>query len=231
MKKTKPYLIIVVLVLIFDSSCGRERGPKEEQHYGPLYLNQFANYFWFKPGTYWIYENNRTGELDTSILSYIKRDTITFFYEHSQFKRWYTYENLDFLIDTKHRINWLKYGTTTGCLTCQNLDTTRGISREGQPVFYIPWNYYSNYSKYFSTIQLGTTTYYEVYKFDLLEDVSIPTWDNSKLLWGRTNGTAQLSSYYWAKDIGLVQIDYKTTLKTGLDSASWILKSYDIKKF
>ncbi len=231
MKKIKPYLIIVVLALIFNSSCRRERGPKEEQHYGPLYLNEFANYFWFKPGTYWIYENNRTGELDTSTLTYIKRDTITIFYEHSQFKRWYTYENLDFLIDTKHRINSLKYGTTIGCLTCQNLDTTRGISREDRQVFVIPWNHNKGYSAYYPSLQIGSTTYDEVYKFDMLEDVCLPTWDNSKLLWGRTNGTAQFSSYYWAKDIGLVQIDYKTTLKTGLDSASWTLKSYNIKKF
>jgi hypothetical protein len=223
------FLIILTLT---NGSCRKEPRPKEEQHMGPFYFDKYADYFWFRPGTYWIYENNRTGELDTCTLISMARDTIARFYEHSQFKRWYTFERIDYDIFTNHRYGIVNYNTVTGCLTCPQMDTVRAMKRDGsRVVFTFPWNAEPEYSAYFPSIQVDGKTYYDVYRFDLLDDSGLPFWDETKLLWGGSNGSAQFSNYYWAKDVGLIQIKYKKTLSTGLDSAYWNLKSYNILKF
>ncbi len=222
--------IVAIVCLIF--SCKRERGPKEEQHYGPYYFREYANYFYFKPGTYWIYENNRTGELDTCTLVSMRRDTITLFYEHPDWKRWYTMERIDYNINTKHRHGIVNYQTLGGCIDCPHIDTFRVIKRNGEMnVFVMPWNVYPQYTGYYPTMTIGSNTFNEIYRLDLLGDGGLPSWDDTKLLWGGQNGFAPFSSYYWAKDIGLIQIKYKKTLDTGLDSAYWNLKEYKILKF
>ena len=222
----------ISIIVFYTSSCKPERGPKEARHYGPYYFREYSNYVYFKPGTYWIYENNRTGELDTCTLVSMKRDTVTFFYESSQYKLWYTIERIDYNINTRHRLGNVSYQTLGSCIDCPHVDSIRVIKRNGERnVFNIPWNADPGYSGYYPSITVGSSTYNDIYRLDLLEDGGIPFWDDTKLLWGTLNGTAQFSSYYWAKDIGLIQIKYKKTLDTGLDSAYWNLKSYNILKF
>jgi hypothetical protein len=225
------YKFLVILALT-NVSCRREPRPKEEQHMGPFYFDKYADYFWFRPGTYWIYENNRTGELDTCTLLTMKRDTVTQFYEHSQFKRWYTYERIDYSIFTNHRFGVVNYNTVTGCLDCPQMDSLRAIKRNSsRNVFYLPWNSEPGYSAYYPSMQVDGKTFNDVYRIDLLSDGGLPFWDDTKLLWGGQNGSAKFSSYYWAKDVGLIQIKYKKTLSTGLDSAYWNLKTFNILKF
>jgi hypothetical protein len=233
MKKCN-YIItgIIGVVICFLISCKYERAPKEEQHMGPYYFWKYADYFWFKPGTYWIYENNRTGELDTCTLISMDRDTITYFYEHPQFKRWFTVERMNYNIFTNHRLGAVDHATVIGCLDCPTLDSNRAIKRNGSSnIFTIPWNREKGYSGYYPSMQVSGNTFYDVYRLDRVGDGGLPFWDDTKLLWGTLNGTAQFSSYYWAKDVGLIQIKYKTTLDTGPDSAYWNLKEYKILKY
>lgn len=200
---------------------------KEEQHLGPYYFRQYADYFWFKPGTYWIYENNRTGELDTCTLVDIIRDTVTFYSETPNFKRWYTREVIDYNIFTKHRLGIVNYRTARPCMDCPlyKVDSTSSIVRNGSVnYFYMPWNYYPLNSAFLPILNVGDTTYTGVYRFDWQNDAGLPFWDDTKLLWGGQNGSAQYSSYYWARHVGLIQIKYKKNTQHGWDSAYWTLK-------
>ncbi len=232
MKKNRNLLIaLFFLIILYSTSCRPEGGPKAEEHYGPYYFREYANYFYFKPGTYWIYENNRTGEFDTCILSSIYRDTITFFGETADFKRWYTQEVINYNVFTRHRLG-LNYMTTEPCLVCLYLDSTRAMKKNGSSnVFFIPWNKYANYAEYYPVYNINTSSYYKVFRFDVEMDDGLPFWDDTKLLWGGQNGASNHSSYFWAKDIGLIRIMYTKILDTGPDTAYWNLKEYNIQKF
>ncbi len=229
---SKQLIAICALACISFMSCKPESKPKEEQHLGPFYFGKYTDYFWFKPGTYWIYENNRTGELDTCILTSIERDTVTMFYEHPMFKRWFTYEKINYVIYTRHRFGYVSYSTASGCIDCPTMDTSRVIQRDfSRGIFKFPWKQDMPYSDYFPSMQVNGITYYDVYRFDQELDEGLPNWDESKLVWGIINGTAPYSSYYWARGVGLIQIKYKTNLKNGMDSAFWNLKTSQIVKY
>lgn len=223
-----PFIAFCVFVSINFIACKSDPKPKEEQRMGPFYFGKYADYFWFKPGTYWIYENNRTGELDTCTLTSIERDTVTLFYEHPMFKRWYTYESINYLVYTRHKYGYVNYSTRYGCMTCPTMDTFRVITRDfSRGLFKFPWNNSIVNSGFYPTMMVNDSTFNEVYRFDFTLDSGLPFWDDTKLLWG-INGTAPYSSYYWASGVGLIQIKYKTHLSTGMDSAYWNLKSYKI---
>jgi hypothetical protein len=230
MIKNYYYIIISFLNLLIITSCKSDY-QKEEQHLGPVYFRKVADYFWFKPGSYWIYENNRTGEFDTCILVNIVRDTIIYFSETPNFKRWYTRERIDFDMYSNHRNGIINYVTTNPCMDCRDFDSTFSINRDYVTnTFYVPWDFYKNLSSYYSILQVGDSIYNDVYKFDYENDASLPYWDDTKLLWGTQNGAARYSSYYWARNVGLIQIKYMTIKPSGLDSAFWVLKSKNIIK-
>jgi len=204
------------------------------EDFGTIGFGNFKDYFYFKPGSFWIYENNRTGELDTCTIVSMSRDTVTLEYETADFKRLVKQEKINFVIYTNHRNGVVNYWTTNPCLGCIDYDSTYTISKymRGGNVFYIPWNKYPSYSNYYPSMVIGGQTYNDIYRFDLEMDDGLPFWDDTKLLWGGQNGSANFSSYYWARNYGLVRLDYKKyTSKNILDSASWILKYKDIKAF
>ena len=228
MRCTVRYIILLFL------SCKLANPPKEE-HLGPFFFKDYANYFWFKPGTYWIYENNRTLELDTCTLYKIERDTITVTgITSNNAKRVHTYESINFDIYSNHRPGGrIHYTTNSPCPHCVTDDTIISIRREDNPsaVFCIPWERLGDFSKYYPTYTIASQTYYEVYRFDMILDNTLPTWDNTKLVWGTINGTSQRSSYVWAKDVGLIQIMYTGVNSSGVDTAYWSLKTYNLKHF
>lgn len=225
-------MLLFMLVLFCLYQCKPEPKPTEEQHMGPYYFGKYADYFWFKPGTFWIYKNSKTGELDTCTIISMNRDTVTEFHQRNfEFKRWYSYEKIDYSIFTNHRFGIVNYNTVHGCLTCPQMDTIRAMKRDGsRVVFTFPWDANQNSSAYFPSMLVEGKTFYDVYRLDLREDSGLPFWDDSKHLWG-SSGYAQYSSYFWAKDVGLIQIKYKKTLDSGLDSAYWNLTSFNIVKF
>ncbi len=220
--------IILLALLLF--ACKRNQHPKTEQHFGPAYFKGYGNYFWFKPGSFWIYENKRTGELDTCTLMDIKRDTSTFFFETVSFKRRFTAETIDWTIKTSHNPKgFITYKSSRPC-NCPGEDTTIGIMRNSHPdkVFSIPWNSHPS-ATYFPSYKIDTATYYQVYRFDMNNDPTLPLWDKSKIDFL----TPVPGSYYWAEGIGLISIKYgnRHAVTNEADSAFWNLKEYKIIKY
>lgn len=225
--------LFCLLFLMQASSCKPDPKPKEEKHYGPDYFGKLADYFMFKPGSYWIYENNRTGELDTCILNAIERDTITYFYEDRKTKTWYTKERINFDIFSNHRRGIIPYRTPGPCLDCGTLDTSFKIAMMRSStlhIFDVPFNHIKGKNAYYTQLKVGNQIYDDVYRFDIEDDGSLPFWDRDKLGWWGQNGFAPFSSYYWAKDFGLIQIKFKTITTNGPDSAYWQLKFHQIEK-
>jgi hypothetical protein len=237
----KKLINLLLITTIAISCCKKEPRPKEERRYGPTYFGKYADYFMFKPGSIWIYENNRTGELDTCDLWAIERDTPTFFYEDRQYKIWYTKEKIDFDIASSIRYKYYKnspsistiipYRTTIPCLNCglSNIDSTLKFTIKrfsGDFVFYNPYNYNGAQNGYYPTYTVGNETFYEVYRFDI-GGGGLPPWDYWKL-----PITATSASYYWAKDVGLIQIMYQGVKTSTInDTAYWQLKNYQVQKF
>ncbi len=228
----KTIFYCVLFFLLF--ACKPESDPRKREDLGTIGLGRFSDYFYFRPNSYWIYENNRTKELDTCTLVSIYRDTVNLEYETVNFVRRLKQEIINFTIYSRHRNGMVNYWTTNPCLGCNEYDSLYTISKyiNGIDVFYFPWNRYPNQSHYFPTLVIDGQTYTDVYKFDCEMDSSIPFWDDSILLWGGQNGSANYSSYYWARHVGLVKLDFKKFIsdKT-LDSASWVLKDSDIRAF
>jgi hypothetical protein len=229
--KSNIILILVAFSASFINSCKPER-VKSVEDFGIFYFGESADYFDFKVGSYWIYENNRTGEIDTNGLIYYYRDTTQFTYENWEKKKIYSRELIDFTIVTTNRRQFVNYNTSRPCLECTsfNPNILSVLKYDWNSVFRKPWDIYPGVSRYYPSLTILNNTYNDVLAFDIENDSSLPFWDDSKLHWGGQNGAAKYSTYYWAKGVGLVQIKYKKTIDTGPDSAYWSLKEYHLEK-
>ncbi len=66
--KTKfsiPLFLTCLVMLTQASRCKPEPRPQEKVYLGPFMLDSARDYIAFTPGSWWIYENNRTNERDT----------------------------------------------------------------------------------------------------------------------------------------------------------------------
>jgi hypothetical protein len=58
-------LIIAGTLLCLFHSCKPEEKPHPNIYKGPYHLGEVKDYLYFKPGSYWIYKNNVTNQIDT----------------------------------------------------------------------------------------------------------------------------------------------------------------------
>ncbi len=207
----------------------RRRINKTEQHFKPNFYGDYANYFLFKPGSYWIYKNNRTGDLDTCTITNFKRDTSNFYDETDLYKRWLTQEVIDFNVYTTSLRTVLSYTTARPCLKCTTFDSSIKfvLNRGKYPIVFYNSGTKLNPSKYFASYTVGQETFSEVYRFDVTDDNTLPDWNHDNF-----NILPMGSSYFWAKDKGLIQIMFKGyDAQNHLDSAYWNLEKYSLIKF
>jgi hypothetical protein len=228
----KKLINLLLITTIAISCCKKEPKPKEERRYGPTYYGKYADYLMFKPGSIWIYENNKTGELDSCELWAIERDTPTYFYEGRQYKVWYTKERINYDIKSTGRRGIIPYRTSTPCLDCGVIDTTLkfNLKRSSSDfVLYDPYNYVPNQNAYYPTYKIVNEVFNDVYRYDVYNGSSLPYWDHNLC-----NLTPPYTgSYYWAKDVGLISIKVigGNEITQNLDSMFWNLKTYNIQKF
>jgi hypothetical protein len=76
----KKYIINTVLGLAIIAglslgSCTPEEKPHPKIYTGPFYLGEALDYLYFKPGSYWVYKNTVTNQIDT--ITQISIDTAT----------------------------------------------------------------------------------------------------------------------------------------------------------
>jgi hypothetical protein len=79
--KTKLFFLLLGSIFIF-ASCDKDPTKKGYQHKPPkpefyrFRLGEAKNYLWAKPGSYWIYKQTVTGDLDTQVVTDFYFDSI-----------------------------------------------------------------------------------------------------------------------------------------------------------
>ncbi len=228
--------ILIALLLILGVSGCKDKPCNETGDCPPEYyrfrLNESANYIWADTGSWWIYKNTQTGELDTQTVTYFKFDSVivkgTYDYSKhitieddilereifSTYSQWLYSDKTE-----RHHPNTLSGGASLSVIL------NRNVSSEGEiyPFFY-PFNVdyvtgngsSSTYCRGVdSSIVVQGKTYFNVVRFELDKD---DIWER-KLNCIRSNNI-----YYWAKDVGLIKKQMKTC------NYSWELIDYKIYK-
>jgi len=233
MKLLKLTLIILLLnVLAATYSCGPEPiEPIKKTELGFLPLGEVKDYVFFKPGTWWVYKNTRTGEYDSILVTYSLLDTI------EQNSEWRHFTNEVFDVESKSLTNGYSYSLYMRSLSAEGPDFTwlcaptleRGNPYEGDiDPFYYPFDRLKNkkgdYEAYCLTVKDTMTINYKMYK-----DVAI--------FYIKSNGTEPLplkhkpEKYYWAKNYGIIKkelFDSKFWGDTSIIYHSWQLINSNI---
>jgi len=210
------------LITFLLSACCKDQNPtlkgcqKTQNEYYVKHLYEAENYLWAKPGSYWIYKNTKTGDLDTQQVTnfaFFTDTTINFkgvkkserliyiIYDllyvriYSSFNNWY-------YVHTTNRYSNLGDEPNSNRVICE-----REVSSEGsvQP-FFFPFEIGlkgagtgSSYTTLKSVepkliIQGEEFTNVAVFNVDI-----DPIWED-KLDCVRPN-----TSYYWAENVGLIK--------------------------
>jgi hypothetical protein len=247
------YIPIILIQVILTLSCGKpctdvepeipgcQNTPYKEEHLVSN-LGEVVDYMAFEPGSWWIYQHNRTLEYDTIEVVRTEIDRHTVYGHHpSGIKRWLDEERFlthMFSTNRKYKDKYMTYG--------------RRPSYPSQIFYGYDTNYvniikdFNIYSKCF-TLPLGKNginpsgrideykVNNEIFKNILWfyndMDLSIPYCDRNKFK--ISGGDANKSIHYWAKDIGLVELRYYGYIDESKpkDSASWNLIDYNVTKF
>ncbi|MCB9262098.1 MAG: hypothetical protein H6607_06965 [Flavobacteriales bacterium] len=226
MKAHIPYIVLFVVVLL--PSCKPEE-PEPWTRYE--YLGEARDYIYFKPGTWWVYENIKDGRLDTIEITKSFDDTTkltgngnTMYYEEIE---WYAKSRMD--VYEYHFYSW-------NSPLIEQYDEGRTAWRRYYLAKYKPGGYVGVVTNFIypfdQTYTQNTSTHsvqlkielnilklkskeYQNIKAYLLSDDDLIFYDELE----RTGGAAQ---YYWAKNIGMIKLE---NLK---HSVSWELIDYNI---
>jgi hypothetical protein len=235
--KTIVSLLLVSIIFIFnackDKDCTKD-GSCPPQFYR-FELGEAKSYLWALPGSYWIYKNTKTGDLDTQVCISLFVDTITVKgkQDFSRFKT-VTYDKLYRTIHSSFN-DW-NYVDVTGNPGVDGISfkneyriiIDRQVSDEGiiTPFFY-PFQtgtYSGNGSSNTeckgmdSTMQLQGKTYFNVAKFEIdMDNIWYPNDHPVATRYPNAN-------FYWAKDVGLIKRENKS------ENYSWELIDYYIVK-
>lgn len=223
-------LILTLLPHCKNKDC-HEDGTCAAEFYRIKINNEVKSYLLAQPGSYWIYKNTATNELDTQICTYFRIDSIKakgtrndtkhINIEYDRMKRYIKSSYNQWVYDEETNRNTPDASSYNNGRTLFN----RAVGGEGEiePFFYpfIPGIGAGTGSSYTSFIGMDTTltiqgkNYANVVRFEIDKD---DIWER-KLNCIRSNNI-----YYWAKDIGLIKKEMKTC------NMSWELIEYNIIK-
>lgn len=231
-------LLFFLFWAFFIVSCddGRSRDCHDDGTCPPEYyrfeLGELKPYLWAKPGSYWIYKNTKTGDLDTQ--------TCTGFYFDSAVSRGtYDYsKHISIKYDVLQRSisssfnKWTFYdkvggynanATPVSNFISFNLERSYSEGPSWIIAIFYPFNSDkfsgtgSSITKYIgidSLFNLQGKTYNNVVKFEIdidgFKEKNCPTYLNT--------------IYYWAKDVGLIKKDVKNC------NTTWELTEFNIIK-
>ncbi len=195
------------------SKPGYQGKPPKPEYYRIKMNEELKSYLWSKPGSYWIYKNTKTGDLDTHIINGFYFDSILVkgIYPYSKHRTiYYDYLSKSFYSTFIKRF-FYEYTRTFNPQATDLYITSNDLTREGNgsvnhPLvhpFLIPkesnsgtGSSYAAYIGMDSTLTIQGKTYHNVAKFDI----------DSDGVWSKTYPyTTTGSKYYWAKDVGLVK--------------------------
>jgi hypothetical protein len=194
--------------------------------YGPYTLGEARDYIDFKPGSWWVYQNNKSGLYDTLVLKSISIRSQTFTGKNTVIKD--MVNMLIYSTTTKYEYEYYTFGANPdlpakSLAPPYSIDLRLGKSKAGDyngetVTFFYPFdkNHKGNISMFESslihkdtTIVLPKYTIDSVVVFKCKDDAC---WDGFTV------------NYYWAKDVGLIR---KENINKG---ESWDLVNYHIEK-
>ncbi len=232
MFKYIPKILCLFSLIVWSSACKdrnvdcKSNGTCPEEYY-KFYLGEAKNYLWAGKGSYWIYKNSKTGELDTQTVTYCK----TYWLNARGTQNSTRHINVDYEVLSRgiySSFNQWTYEDRTGGVSPDGISfngTYRLIldrlvaSQSINTPFFMPFikGAYSGYtlcSNSDTTININSKNYTNVKVFTIDMDF---IWE-PKLNCIRPN-----TYYYWVKDIGLVKKLMKTC------NYSWDLIDYKIE--
>lgn len=218
---------IITLAFVFGIFFGgcKPDGPTPVEDLGFFPLGEIKEYHYFQPGSWWVYKNMISGELDTVVMARSNIDTIPV----GNNIRKFSYEDITY--------------TTTSITLKENY---RHYNRYGLSAEPIDWKYFYYISRSrisdkngFEGIQYTYIYPYEnfiggqnsIHLEEKIENYSLSGFNFNDVLVFQIEGDGSWDSYptkyYWAKNVGLVKrekcdID-KITLLDG-----WELIEYEI---
>ena len=231
--KTCLYLLCTALLLL--NACKPEK-PKEQKYLGNYPLGVVKDYLYFKPGSYWVYECDSTGELDSQVMlrcdtPWIRKSFIDYqFIEYSKYSfpfktsfSTFEYSNdilycekckrgLSTLIAFKSPSN-----TALDCTFFFPFDSSMAAAGGSSPTYY---------KGHYDSMQVLGRWYKDVRVFQVqyaggfIEPKNIKTWGDGQI------------TYYWAKNVGIIR-QQVWTIKDGFNTTfkfNWNLKRYLIKQ-
>ncbi len=222
-------LLLGVLAMGFNS-CGpkdcHEDGSCPPEYYR-FKLGEGLNYLFAREGSYWIYKNTKTADLDTVICTYFRLDSIkqTGTINGRQ-NRTYHYDRLNRKLFSSFFKRYIYENTTSHNPDATTIDNGfYGLDREigGLSIisaFHFPFNNVdisgngaevTRFVNLDSTVILNGKVYKNVAAFSISND---GTWEDTP--------PYTESIYYWAKDIGLIK------RKSIQKNYSWELIEYNI---
>lgn len=248
-------LLLSVSVLIFDSCCRSSECQCREQwgeyvddctpkSYGPYPLGGAKDYLYFKPGSYWIYKNSFTGELDSLYLAYC--DTFVKTTKGSDY-RWLEvkYTAIEFKLRSDiHNASYRSYTQrvlpdVTGFdpnnfFSVQFCEMSFDEPKSGSSgyIFQYPFPSKNNPNKYehYDQIKWTDSTFYDVGVF-FTDQYSKHLIRAPKNVPGGCS-PATLGKFYWSKGVGIVAMEDSVYLYSNqtLRHSRWELIRYHLEK-
>lgn len=220
---------MLISSLAILSSCKKKDCHKDgtcAPDYRKMPLGEAKNYLWALPGSYWIYKNTATGDLDTQVCTGFLCDTIIVNGDEKETKHiTVEYEFIERTIKSSYE-NSIISDETAGYNPNYPRELKAIVDRYSSggkiKAFYYPFSVgeiigtgssYTTCKGMDSSILLQGKTYSDVIKFDIDKDD----------IWYSTQ-TYPNSIYYWAENVGLVKRQNKT------ENFSWELIEYNIIK-
>ena len=248
-------LLLSVSVLIFDSCCRSSECQCREQwgeyvddctpkSFGPYPLGGAKDYLYFKRGSYWIYKNSFTGELDSLYLAYC--DTFVKTTKGSDY-RWLEvkYTAIEFKLRSDiYNASYRSYTQrvlpdVTGFdpnnfFSVQFCEMSFDEPKSGSSgyIFQYPFPKKNNPNKYehYDQIKWTDSTFYDVGVFynDLYSYNMIRMPKNVPGGCGPTN----LGKFYWGKGVGIVAMEDSLYLYSNNEKHlnRWELIRYHLEK-
>lgn len=236
MWQKSPFFIALFLTMVFNSCCRsnecqcyKEWGQKVDdcsvKHFGPYPLKGGGayDYLYFEPGSWWVYQNNLSGETDSIYIT----NCDTQVYNHTgQSTKWQsvTYTSIRFsmrseIYNTDYEYySYANYPDPIPYKYAQSKIRSSSRNNSGAEAWIVfkypfPDKNASGYFEYYTVLNILGKDYYNVGVFETPSDgtVQLPQKLANKV------GHGGNAKYFWAKGYGLIKLesyvyDYTTKL-------------------
>lgn len=215
MKKLILFITMCFSFLVTIQSCTKQEAEETIEYFVP---QELLDYFYFQPGTMWVYKNSKTNELDTITVVKTTRNL----YQTTKTSK----EELVNVYVTSSFIGWGYIDRQAVCRGCSGVTNGKAIGCDyslmypmGQGYEFYEWKLYPFVAK------VDSSSSY-VSKIDVYDSLQLSNKLYYKVVKAHTkniNKQTEMQAYF-AKDVGLIkqEIFY--------DSVTWELIDYKIVK-